>query len=154
MALYIPAGRRRRRLIIVGVVSVVVGLIIGALIGRASAPTLSDEVSSVTSDAQSLDARLEALPLEYEQSLSGAEGFSTGGGPADALVTISADADALARRAEWLSDARRAALVASIDQAHQVAIDEGSSSDFEAAIAAASATVAETFGLATTTTGS
>jgi hypothetical protein len=156
VAHYIPAGRRRRRLVVVGVVAVVVGLVVGAVLGRATAPTLSDQISSVRSDAQSLDARLQALPLEYEKSLSGSEEFSRGGGPADALVGISADAAALARRATWLNDAQRGDVTDAIDQAQQVATAKGSAADFEAAVSAASAAVTDTFGLTrtTTTTGS
>ncbi len=53
MALYVPAGRRRRNFIIGLVGALIVGLIIGALLGRVSAPTVSDKVSSVQDSGSS-----------------------------------------------------------------------------------------------------
>ena len=151
MALYIPAGQRRRRLIIVGVVAAVIGLALGALLGRATAPTTSDTVSSVQADARSIDARLQSLPNEYEKVLADDPQYANGGGPADALVVISADTAALANRAEWLSDEQRKAVVASVDAAQEVAAAKAPASEFEAAIADATAAVDQTFGLATST---
>ena len=42
MALYVPAGRRRRNVILGLVGALIVGLIIGGVIGRVTAPTVSD----------------------------------------------------------------------------------------------------------------
>lgn len=156
MALYIPAGQRRRRLIVVGVVAAVIGLALGAFLGRATAPTTSDTVSSVQGDARSIDARLKSLPIEYEKVLAGDPQYANGGGPADSLVVISADTAALADRAEWLSTDQRTAVVASVDAAQKVAASEASASEFEAAIAEASSSIDQTFGLGsspTTSTG-
>ena len=154
MALYIPAGRRRRRLIIVGVVAAVVGLALGAFLGRATAPTTADRVSSVRSDAQSIHARLQSLPNEYEKVLAGDPQYANGGGPADSLVVISADTAALADRAEWLSADQRAAVVAAVDAAQSVAAGKAEAAAFESAIADATTAVDQTFGLPTTATTS
>ncbi len=154
MALYIPAGQRRRRLIIVGVAAAVIGLVLGALLGRATAPTTSDTVSSVQADARSIDARLQSLPNEYEKVLAGDPQYANGGGPADALVVISTDTAALAKRAEWLSDGQRNAVVASVGAAQKVAAAEAPASEFEAAVAEASAAIDQTFGLASSTSTS
>ncbi|MGZ4681742.1 MAG: hypothetical protein ACXWB2_16350 [Acidimicrobiales bacterium] len=147
MALYIPAGRRRRRLIIVGVVAAVVGLTLGAVLGRASAPTTGDAVSSVRADARSIDARLQALPNEFEKVLSGDPQYANGGGPAESLTAIEADTAALARRAEWLSDDQRTAVAAAVARAQVVAEDRASASDFQTAIDDASTAIEQTFGL-------
>jgi hypothetical protein len=150
VALYIPAGQRRRRLIIVGVVAAVLGLTLGAFLGRATAPTTADTVDSVQSEAQSIRARLQSLPIEYEKVLAGDPQYANGGGPADALVVISADTAALAKRAEWLSDAQRTAVVAGVDSAQEVAAAKAPASEFESAIADATTAVEQTFGLAPT----
>ena len=42
MAIYVPRARRRRNLILVGVAGLVVGLVGGGVVGRASAPTVED----------------------------------------------------------------------------------------------------------------
>ena len=152
MALYIPAGQRRRRLIIVGVVAAVLGLALGAFLGRATAPTTADTVSSVQADAQSIYARLQSLPIEYEKVLSGDPQYANGGGPADSLVAISADTAALAERAVWLSDEQRTAVVGAVDAAQKVAASTAPAPQFEAAIADASAAITQTFGLPSTST--
>jgi len=157
VALYIPAGQRRRRLIIVGVAALVIGLVVGAVVGRSTAPTTADQVSSVRADARQIDARLQALPLEYEKVLAGDAQYANGGGPADSLVVISTDTAALAQRAEWLSDQQRTAVVTAIDQAQQAAAAKVPATEFQGHIDQATATIDETFGLptsSTTTTGS
>jgi hypothetical protein len=149
VALYIPAGRRRRRIVIAAVVAAVVGLALGWTLGRATAPTVSDRVSSVRSDAQALDGRMQALPGEYEKILAGDRQFASGGGPADTLVVIRTDAARVAGAAEWLTATQRGALDDAIARALQVATAKGSADDFATAIDDAVAAVDETFGVGT-----
>ena len=147
MALYIPAGRRRRRLVLATVAAAVVGLVLGWALGRLTAPTVADRVASVRSDARTIDGRLAALPNEYDKVLAGDPQYANGGGPADSLTGVSADVAALARRAEWLSPTQRDGVVSAVDQAQAVAAASGSASDFAAAIDQATSTVDTTFGL-------
>jgi len=147
MALYIPAGRRRRRLIVAVAVAAVVGLLAGWAIGRAGAPSIDDRASSVRSGAQRVDARLLALPIEYEKVLAGDPQYANGGGPADSLTGIVADTQRLASDAVWLSDGQRAAVVAAVDRARTTAIDRADASAFAAAVDQATSSVETTFGL-------
>ena len=151
MALYIPAGRRRRRLIVAVALAAVLGLIGGWAVGRATAPTIDDRASSVRSGAQDIDARLLALPIEYEKVLAGDPQYANGGGPADSLTGIVADTQRLAADAVWLSDGQRAAVVATVDHARTTATDGADAAAFAAAIDQATNAVETTFGLETGT---
>lgn len=103
MALYVPAGARTRRLALVGVAALVVGLLLGYAVGRASAPTFPEEVADVQDLATAAATALERLPIEYEQFLAGGGGESI-----DTLIEALASArtqldDAYAE-AIWLAD--------------------------------------------------
>src|SRR5512134_3173655 len=67
MALYIPAGARRRRLVLFVVLALVVGLGLGDVGGRATSPGLADDVATA----------LLRIPIEYEQAVAGEGGEST-----------------------------------------------------------------------------
>jgi hypothetical protein len=147
VALYIPAGRRRKRLIVVGVIAAVVGLALGLVLGRVTAPTVDDKVASVQAEARSIDARLQALPVEYEQSLSGGESFANGGGPVDALDGIVADTSSLGADTPWVSPTSAAAAVGAVTAAQQAAKNGMSPEQFAKAIDVAAKTVDVVFGV-------
>ena len=83
MALYVPAARRRQRAIAVGVAGIVLGMFIGWLVGRGSAPSLEERVAVVQADAAAVVQRLQELP---------ARAAATPGGDGDVTVTTSAAA--------------------------------------------------------------
>ncbi len=147
MALYLPASTRRRRLVLVAVAAAVVGLLLGWAVGRLTAPTVGDRVSSVRAEARRLDARLASLPLEYDKALAGGTDLAGAGGPVATLDGIAADTVALARRAEWLGADQRDAVEAAVTAAHDQAASRVPSGQFGAAIAAATSSVDRTFGL-------
>jgi len=66
MALYIPPARRRRRLLLCTLAALVVGLLLGALVGRASAPTVDDRLSSVREHARQTAAGLRVIAIHDE----------------------------------------------------------------------------------------
>jgi hypothetical protein len=101
MAIYVPRSRRRRNLVLVGVAGLVVGLILGALAGRASAPTLEERVRSVRNDARDIAAQLRVVSLHDE---AGAQSLAAGGdaGADLALRRTETDLRRLFRRAPWL----------------------------------------------------
>src|SRR5262245_7408059 len=67
MALYIPASRRRRQTILFAVVALVLGLVVGVLLGRASVPSLTERVQSVQESARQTASGLRVLSL-HEQA--------------------------------------------------------------------------------------
>ncbi len=115
MALYVPAGRRRRNLILGLVGVLIVGLLLGAVIGRLTAPTLSDQVSSVQDSAREITARIRATPIEYQKQLSGSTEFRSGGTVGQSLGEAQATLRDAVSDAEWLGPSQRQELDASLD---------------------------------------
>lgn len=144
MALYIPAGRRRRKLIVAAVVGVVVGLIVGIGIGRASAPSLSDKVSSAQTAARTLAARLQTVPLEYEKSLSGTAGAADI--PAT-IATIEAAVPDAVDKAPWLGSEDQKTIVADIEAVVTATKARRPAADVQKAIDTAVATIETSFGI-------
>jgi len=101
VAIYVPRARRRRNLIVLGAGALVVGLVLGAVIGRASAPTVEDRVVSVRNQARDIAAQLRVVSLHAEdKAASVAAGGDAG---ADlALGRTEADLRRLFKRAPWV----------------------------------------------------
>ena len=115
MALYVPAGRRRRNVIIGLVGALIVGLIIGGLIGRASAPGVSDRVSSVQDSARAVTARLQATPTEYQKQLEGSTEFKSGGTVVQSLTDAQSTLGRTLDDAVWLGPAQRKDIEDAVD---------------------------------------
>ena len=146
MALYMPASARRRRLIVVAIVAVLAGLILGWTLGRATAPTVADQVSSARSQAQQLDARLRSLPFEYDKARSANSDMTAPGGPIAALDGVTTDAEALVARSIWLGQ-QGTDLTTTLHNVRAGAVSGGSSAEFQAAIDKAIAAIDYTFGV-------
>jgi hypothetical protein len=148
MALYVSAARRRRRTLVVGAVTLVVGLLLGWLIGRATGSSADDEVAARQNDAEQLVARLDGLDLEYQQTAAGgASGSDALQGSLDAAKAIAADADALLARMPWVAQAERTATVQVVDGVRQ-AVEAGAPPDaVSAAVAQADQAVRAAAGL-------
>lgn len=115
MALYVPAGRRRRNVILGLVGALIVGLLIGGAIGRITAPTVSDRVASVRDSAREVTARLRATPIEYRQQLRGSSEFRAGGAVVDSLTGARSSLQSVLDDAVWLSAAQRQEIVHALD---------------------------------------
>lgn len=63
MALYVPESRRRRRLILVAVAALAVGLAAGVFVGRATVPTVSDRIATVRTAVRDISGGLRVLVL-------------------------------------------------------------------------------------------
>jgi hypothetical protein len=74
MALYVPQSRRRRRLVLVATGTAIVGLVVGAGLGRLSAPTVDDRVQSVRNAAKDTASGLQVISLHAEVAAVGAGG--------------------------------------------------------------------------------
>ena len=71
MARYIPISRRRRNAAIATVIALFVGIALGWLIGKQSAPSVSSAVKDAQQRAADIAIQLERLPIEYSQALTG-----------------------------------------------------------------------------------
>ncbi len=104
MSLYIPESRRRRRLLLYALGALAVGLLVGGLIGRLSAPSVQDQVNAVQGDAQATAAGLRVIAL-HDQA-----GVGAGGTDLILQRTQTELADEF-DRAPWLSQTTRSALL-------------------------------------------
>ena len=108
MAIYVPESRRRRTLIGVAVACAVVGLVLGAIAGRASSPSLARRVHHVQDQARQATSQLRVVAL-HEDASTGTEG--------DALALRRAH-DELAKAlgdAAWIPTSDGKALLAAVD---------------------------------------
>jgi hypothetical protein len=114
VALYIPAGRRRRRTAFFAVGALVLGLLIGAVVGRASAPTATEKIKAVQADARNTAAALRVIALHDEAGAVSAQGADDAG-IALVLKNTRSDLRDEFARAVWISPAARAELLQELD---------------------------------------
>jgi hypothetical protein len=114
VAIYVPRTRRRRNLILVGVAGLVLGLALGLVAGRSSAPTIEDRAKAVRTEARAIASQLRVVSLHEEKAAASL----TGGGDAGADLALSrteTNLRRLFRRAPWVSSTTAADLVAATE---------------------------------------
>jgi hypothetical protein len=152
VAVYIPQEQRRRRSTVAIASALALGLVLGVLLGRVTAPSLSSQVEQARAAGQRLASALRALPLEYEQAVTGSEGESTTG-IRDAVNRTAALLPPARAKAPWLGPtATRQAhdAVAAVQRAVASKVDPAS---FRATAEKAAATVEDVFDVTSTTAG-
>ena len=148
MALYVSAARRRRRTLVVGAAALVVGLLLGWLIGRATGSSANDDIKARQNDAEQLVARLDGLDLEYQQTAAGgASGSDAVKGSLAAAAAIAADSDALMARMPWVARAERTATVQVVDGVRRAVEAGAPPEEVSAAVARADQAVRAAAGL-------
>ncbi len=148
MALYVSAARRRRRTLVVGAAALVVGLLLGWLIGRATGSSANDDIKARQNDAEQLVARLDGLDLEYQQTAAGgASGSDAVKGSLAAAAAIAADTDALMARMPWVARAERTATVQVVDGVRRAVEAGAPPEEVSAAVARADQAVRAAAGL-------
>jgi F0F1-type ATP synthase membrane subunit b/b' len=145
MALYVPPGRRRRRLWLAVGGALAVGVVVGVVLGRVTAPTVDDRVRSVHDDAAAAVAQLEALPVEYAQQLAGGEEFREGGAT-DAVDRAREQLDEAIGDAPWLTATQIDALHGALEDVRTAAEEEVDAERFDEVVAAATNAIQEVFG--------
>jgi hypothetical protein len=139
MVRYIPPARRRRRIAAAALASLVVGMVAGVLIGRATTTTAGEQISAVRDEAAAIATRVQALTIEYDQAIA-AQGDTIQAGVLDPLAGIIADAQRTMVKAAWLGTDDRAAVEAALDAVRRGAVDQVDSARF-ATLTSAAATV-------------
>lgn len=144
MALYIPAGRRKRRTVLVAVGAIVVGLLLGFGIGRSTAPTAAEQVRSVQDDARQVSSGLRVLALHDEAGAIATQGSGDGGAQL-VLERAQEDLRAAIDDATWIAPAEGEALLAEL--AALAARTDRTDSSFGTAAEATAARIDAAFGL-------
>jgi hypothetical protein len=145
MALYVPAARRRRRLVIFTVPALVAGLLIGALVGRVTAPTVDDRITAVRDDARQISAGLRVITLHDE---SDAASQQAGEGGADLVLKDTRSQLGKAfDDAPWITLQQREALFKTLDGLESQADKSGAS--FGQGAEAFAQQIESTFGVTT-----
>jgi len=122
MALYVSAGRRFRRTLVIALAAAVVAFAIGWLVGRQQVPSISNRVAEVQQDSEREATGLERLGIEYQQVLAGTDDLDSS--VLQPLDDVRAELQTTMDRAPWLSNDERAALLDAVSQVRQNAVDE------------------------------
>ena len=147
MALYIPAARRRRRLVTTAAVAATIGLGVGVGVGRVTAPSPASSAAEAKDNARRVTGQLRSLPLEYGKALND-PGSRTAFDASLAAGLQRAD-DALGAAfadAPWIDGEVRAGLRSRVSALGPLAERNVDPAEFEAAVAAAADAVAAAFG--------
>ncbi len=108
MARYIPIARRRRNAALVAVAALFVGIALGWLVGKQSAPSVSSAVHDAQQQAADIAVQLQRLPIEYQQAINGSGEDTVQAGVIAPLDDLQAEHDErLRRRAMGLAEGSR-----------------------------------------------
>jgi hypothetical protein len=146
MAVYTPPGARRRRTIFMVIAAVLVGLLAGLVVGRATSRGIDDAVSGAKRRGSDAVTALARLPIEYEQKLN-AQGGETAKTLLESVDAAEALLDDAFDAAPWLTAEQKQAARAAIDSVRADVNDRVSAREFQNRIETASNVVARTFGV-------
>ena len=147
MARYIPISRRRRHAALVAGAALLVGIVLGWLVGKQSAPSVSSAVHDAQQQAADLAVQLQRLPIEYQQAIDGGGEDSIQAGVVAPLDDIQASATNAFDDAPWVAPSTRANAQDAIAQVRQDALDKVSADEFETAVNDAANAIRSAFGL-------
>ncbi len=147
MARYIPIARRRRNAALAAVAALFVGIVLGWLVGKQSAPSVSSAVHDAQQQAADIAVQLQRLPIEYQQAIDGGGEDSIQAGVIAPLADIQASATNAFDAAPWIAPAARAGAQDAIAEVRQAALDKVSADEFETAVNNAADAIRSAFGL-------
>jgi len=150
VARYIPISRRRRNAALVAGAALLVGIVLGWLVGKQSAPSVSSAVHDAQQQAADIAVQLQRLPIEYQQAIDGGGEDSIQAGVVAPLDDIQASATNAFDDAPWIASATRANAQDAIAQVRQDALDMVSADEFETAVNDAADAIRSAFGLEAT----
>ena len=145
MAIYVPQARRRRKVILVGVAGLVVGVLLGVAAGRSSAPTIEDRVRSVRTEARAIASQLRVVSIHEGEGAASL----TGGGDAGAELALQrteANLRGLFKRAPWVTSKTSAELISETTALRSAAPSRARTEDFAKEVDALADKIERTFG--------
>ena len=146
MAIYVPAGLRRRRLIGLAIGMLVAGLALGFWVGRTTSPGVDDAVADVRSQAAEAATGLQRLPIEYEQAIASKGGESTRT-ITEAVTRARTTLDGAFADAPWFGPTGDDAAIRAVAAVDRAATGKVSAVEFGHAVDRAVSTIRSTFGL-------
>ena len=154
MALYKSAAQRTRKTVVTALISALVALAIGWIVGRQQVPSIRSQVTSVQKQASALAIGIERLDIEYEQTLSDADSSTNSGAGSDTvkagvlqpLDELQKSLQSLMDRAPWIGSPQRAALLDSVANVRSKATSRADLPTFRTAIQTAGQEVRSVFG--------
>jgi hypothetical protein len=147
MAVYAGQSKRKRAAWLLAAAALAVGLVIGVVIGRATAPSLDSRIADGRAGGRDLVSSLQVLPLEYSQAISGGEGTAQIG---DTVDRVTSQLNKALDGAPWLGPAQRRDATRAIAGVRTAARDKVDKGRFEATVASATNLISTVFGLAIT----
>jgi len=150
MAVYRGPERRRRATALIAVAALIAGLLLGALLGRVTAPTIDDKIAEGHAAGRDLVAALRVLPLEYTQASSGS---SETGLIQDTVKRATGRLPAALDKEPWLDRAQRQEAATAVRAITEAANAKVAPARFEATTARSAATLQSIFGLPPTDGG-
>jgi hypothetical protein len=146
MAIYVPPSRRRRQLILVGLVALLVGALIGAFTGRATAPSVDEKVSASQQRAKELAAGLRVIAIHQEADTASLQASADAGADLTLRRTESALKDTLSG-APWIAPATTSNLLAMMASLRATAAGRASTPEFAQRVETMAAAIESAFGV-------
>jgi hypothetical protein len=150
MAVYAGQAKRKRATYLIAAATLVVGLVLGIVIGRATAPTIEDKIADGRAGGRDLVTALQVLPLEYQQAQSGSEGTALIG---DTVQRSLARLDAALDGAPWLGAAQRRIATQAVQSVRSAATQNVPAAQFKSTVDQAASQISEIFGITTSSPG-
>ena len=144
MAVYRGPERRRRATALIAVAALIVGVLLGAVLGRVTAPTVDDKIAEGHTAGRDLVAALRVLPLEYEQASSGS---SETGLIEDTVRRAAGRLPAALDKAPWLDGAQRREATQTVQAITDAATAKVAPARFDATVERSTATLQSIFAL-------
>jgi hypothetical protein len=144
LAVYMSAGRQRRRTIGVAIAALLIGALAGVVIGRSTASTVDDAVSSSRARGRSIASALSTLPFEYEQARAGTAGEDQERIESAVQIVLDMVPPAL-DKAPWLGPGAHQQVTDAVDAVKQAVQDQTSVGTMTSVVDKAVATVRDVF---------
>jgi len=149
VAIYVPPGRRKRQVLAVVAAAFVLGLGLGALIGRVSVPSLTSQIADGRVGGRRVASSIRALPLEYANAFSGSAEFSgkAEGSIAAAIARIDPQLGAYLAKAPWIGPDQGAAARRAVERVRLSAKAKANPDEFAKVAELSAATIEDIFGI-------
>jgi len=146
MAMYVPPSRRRRQLLVVAVIALALGAVLGVLAGRATAPSVNDQVRASQERARTLAAGLRVVGIHQEAATASLQASADAGADLALRNTEAGLEDALAT-APWIPTADKTRVLGLVTELRGGPPGQATTPQFAQRVEAAASAIETTFGI-------